>query len=64
MSTQYNLALGGMENTCKGIINRSQIYLVLSPNDDQHQYSPNNIPTLLKYLVMRINKMITKEKIP
>ena len=64
MSTQYNLALGGMENTCKGIINWSQIYLVLSPNDDQHQYSPNNIHTLLKYLVMRINKMITKEKIP
>ena len=61
MSTQYNLALGGMENTCKGIINQSQIYLVLSPNGDQHQYSPNNIH---KYLVMRINKMITKEKIP
>ena len=36
----------------------------LSPNSDQHQFSPNNIHTLSQDKVMRINKMITQEKIP
>ena len=36
----------------------------LSPNSDQHQFSPNNIHTLSKNKVMRINEMITKEKMP
>ena len=31
----------------------------LSPNSDQHQFSPNNIHTLSRDWVMRINKMIT-----
>ena len=35
----------------------------LSPNGDQHQFSPNNIHTLSRDKVMRINKMITIEKI-
>ena len=30
----------------------------LSPNSEQHQFSPNNIHTMLKGKVMRINKMI------
>ena len=30
----------------------------LSPNSDQHQFSPNNIHRLSKETVMRINKMI------
>ena len=30
----------------------------LSPNDDQHQFSPNNIHRLSRYWVMRVNKMI------
>ena len=33
-----------------------------SPNSDQHQFSPNNIHMLPRGMVMRINKMITKEK--
>ena len=36
----------------------------LSPNSVQHQFSPNNIHTLSRDKVMRINKMITIEKIP
>ena len=36
----------------------------LSPNGDQHQFSPENIHTLSKEKVMRINNMITKEKMP
>ena len=35
----------------------------LSPNSDQHQFSPNNIHTMSRDEVMRINKMITLEKI-
>ena len=34
----------------------------LSPNSDQHQFSPNNIHMLSREMVMRINQMITKEK--
>ena len=34
----------------------------LSPNSDQHQFSPNNIYTLSRDKVMRIYEMITKEK--
>ena len=36
----------------------------LSPNSDQKQISPNNIHTLSRDKVMRINKMIIIEKIP
>ena len=36
----------------------------LSPNSDQHQFSPNNIHTLSRNKVMRINEMITKERMP
>ena len=36
----------------------------LSPNSDQHQFSPKDIHTLSREIVMRINKMITKEKMP
>ena len=34
----------------------------LSPNSDYHQFSPNNIHMLPREMVMRIKKMITKEK--
>ena len=34
----------------------------LSPNSDQHQFSPNNIHMLSREMVMRIYQMITKEK--
>ena len=33
-----------------------------SPNGDQHQFSPNDIHTLSRDKVMRIIKIITKEK--
>ena len=38
----------------------------LSPNGDQHQFSSNDIHTLLRDQVIRINKlkMIIKEKMP
>ena len=36
----------------------------LSPRSGQHQFSPNNIHTLSGDKVVRINKMITKEKMP
>jgi len=36
----------------------------LSPNGDQHLFSPNDIHTLSRDKVMRIHKMITKEKMP
>ena len=36
----------------------------LSPNVDQHQFFPNNIHTLSRDVVVRINEMITKEKMP
>ena len=34
----------------------------LSPNGDQHQFSPNDIRTLSRDKVMRINEVITKGK--
>ena len=37
---------------------------LLSPNSDQHQFSPDNIHMLPREIVMRVNKMITKEKMP
>ena len=63
MSTQHNLALGGMEHlqgknkpvTIPGIN-------LLSPYSDQHQFSPDNIHVLPREMVMRGNEMITKVK--
>ena len=34
----------------------------VSPNDDQHQFSPNNNHMLPREMVTKVNKMITKEK--
>ena len=36
---------------------------LFNPRSDQNQYTPNNIGTLSKEKVMRINKMITKGEI-
>jgi len=36
----------------------------LSPSSDQHQFSPNDIHTLSRDWLMRINKMVTKDKMP
>ena len=35
----------------------------LSPNSDQQQFSPNDVYTLSRDKVTRINKMMTKEKV-
>ena len=40
-------------------INYSNTVNPLSPNGDQHQFSPNHIQRLSRDLVMRINKLIT-----
>ena len=48
-----------MEN-CKSI--SPIVAVALSRNSDQHQFSPDNIHMLPREMVMRINKMITKEK--
>ena len=45
-------------------ISQFQLLNPLSPNSDQQQFSPNNIHTLSRDKVMRINKMIIIEKIP
>ena len=45
----------------------SSIFLILNPlgaNSNQQLFSPNNIHTLSRDKVMRINKMITKGKMP
>ena len=43
-----------------GLIERQVCHLdPLSHNSDQHQFSPNNIHTVSRDQVMRINKMIT-----
>ena len=34
----------------------------LSPSSEQNQFSPNNIHMLPREMVMRVNKMISKEK--
>ena len=55
---------------CKAILKYSQTMLYrhprnpLSPNSDQHQFSPNIIHTFSRDKVRRINKMITKETMP
>ena len=38
------------------------IFNHLSPKSDQHQFSPYNIDLKSREKVMRINKMITKDK--
>ena len=43
-------------------MSRKWLFNPLSPNSDQHQFSPNNIHMLPREMVMRVNKMITKEK--
>ena len=42
----------------------NQIINPLSPRGDQQRFSPNNFDTLTRNKVMRINKIITKEKVP
>ena len=43
-------------------LKQNNILNPLSPNSDQHQFSPNNIYMLLIEMVMRVYKMITEGK--
>ena len=52
------------EKTERTVLLQSNPINPLSPNSDQHQFSPNDIHTLAREKVMTVNKMITKEKIP
>ena len=38
-----------------------QLLNPLSPDSDQHQFSPNNIHMLPREMIMRVNKMVTKD---
>ena len=38
-----------------------QLLNLLSPDSDQHQFSPNNIHILPREMIMRVNKMIAKD---
>ena len=59
----YQKKLGPSFQTSKQMkINSILNFNPLSPNGDQHQFSPKNIHTSSREKVMRINKMITKKK--
>ena len=59
----YQKKLGPSFQTSKQVkINSIPNFNPLSPNGDQHQFSPNNIHTSSREKVMRITKMITKKK--
>ena len=47
-------------SVCK--TNFLSLFNPLSPNSDRQQFSPNDVHTLSRGKVMRISKMITKEK--
>ena len=49
-------------SVCK--MNFLSLFNPLSPNSDRQQFSPNDVHTLSRDKVMRISKMITKEKMP
>ena len=40
----------------------TKLFNPLSPDSDQHQFSPKNIHMLPRQMIMRVIKMITKEK--
>ena len=68
---KWNYCLHETEMQNKGVAsNEPSLKLIrifvnpLSANSDQQQFSPNNIHTLSRDKVMRINKMITKGKMP
>ena len=58
--TMYHVVIVGIVPCSNN--DRLQWVNPLSPNGDQHQFSPNNIHTLSRDKVMRIYKMINKGK--
>ena len=52
-----------LQNMCTESLIRYKLQLLnlLSPDSDQHQFSPNNIHILLRGMIMRVNKMIAKD---
>ena len=61
----FNTTLGIFGSTCIKCEKNLQYFDInpLSPNSDQHQFSPNNIHRLLRAKSMKINKMITKRNV-
>ena len=53
-TTIFTTPSGGGSGPC--------LLTLLSPNSDQNQFSPNNIHMLPREMVMRVNKMISKEE--
>ena len=47
---------------CQGLEPYSKRVKPLSPDSEQDQFSPNNIHMLPREMVMRVDKMITQEK--
>ena len=58
------LQVKGVFRHAAGLINVFLQVNPLSPNSDQHQFSPKDIHRLSRDKVMRITKMIIIEKIP
>ena len=52
-----------LQNMCTESLIRYKLQLLnpLSPDSDQHQFSPNNIHILPREMIMRVNKMIAKD---
>ena len=61
----FNTTLGIFGSTCIQCEKYLQYFdfYPLSPNSDQHQFSPNKIHRLSRAKSMRINKIITKRKV-
>ena len=51
-----------LHTLCVCKMNFLSLFNPLSPNSDQQQFSPNDVHTLSRDKVMRISKMISKEK--
>ena len=61
IANQNSTCLGGEVAQLHTVV-EIKAFNPISPNSEQHQFSSNNIHTLSRDEVMRINKMITKVK--
>ena len=61
IANQNSTCLGGEVAQLHTVV-EIKAFNPLSPNSEQHQFSPNNIHRLSSATSMRINQMITKVK--
>ena len=61
IANQNSTCLGGEVAQLHTVV-EIKAFNPISPNSEQHQFPSNNIHTLSRDEVMRINKMITKVK--